>query len=72
MLARGDRAVNLRTNGVELPRAARHSCLVVFSDGTRTRPEIAAAMAESLKREIVLADVERAIDHLAALRVFEA
>ena len=71
MLARGDQGVNLRTNGVSFPDRETQ-CLVVFSDGTRTRPEIAAAMAESLKKEIVLADVERTIDHLAGLRVFEA
>ena len=71
MLARGDQGVNLRTNGVHFPDRETQ-CLIVFSDGTRTRPEIAAAMAESLKKEIVLGDVEKTIDHLAGLRVFEA
>jgi SAM-dependent methyltransferase len=71
MLTLGDRAVNLRGNEV-LAEEVETQYMVALCDGTRTRPEIAAAMAEGLEKPIDVEDVTKTITHLARMRAFEA
>ena len=71
MLTLGDRAVNLRGNEVQAPDVETRY-MIALCDGTRTRDEIAAAMAEGLEKEIQLEDVDKTINHLARMRAFEA
>jgi hypothetical protein len=71
MLTLGDRAINLRGHEV-LAEEVETQYMVALCDGTRTREEIAAAMAEGLSKEIRVEDVARTIVHLAGMRAFEA
>jgi hypothetical protein len=71
MLAFGDRAVHLRSGELQAAEPeTRH--LVMLSDGTRTREELAVALADTLKKEITVEDVVGIISNLAPMRAFEA